>query len=732
MKKILSRLWKILILAIAVGIWWGINHFYQKNKTPEVGPFAPMEDSYFTAERGSMTSEIRVSGETNLLNEQELKFNLDGTVVALNVSEGSEVKKGDILARLDTKELQSELKQAQIDLENARDKLKSTQEKLSGEDRVRDETDIENQKRKIALAERDLTKTKEDQLTAQEELRKGIAEAELALDKLKKESTISKDKLDKNLADQKEDLEYKKKTFEDKKWNLQKDIADTDVSLTKALRERELEFINTYQGVFSSVNSWQDTLDSINEIIAFDRVSKNIPENLEFSAKNYGQKQEILKQFIDIQKAVYDLKTLYESKKTAEEPTLEYLITLLEKEKKIYDLFYAVGQPLLQGVEDSSEGGRRDLSGLKSTAKGFISSSEAKKLDIDAKILTLEHLDSPADIREKSRIAKEALEKQLEDLDKDLVDLQKAVDDLALLYPENVQEIQLQIEKQERQLKQLREDYDERLYKDRVTLEDQEISLKNARQDLEIAQTNFTKKYANISENEDIKMLQNSVKQAELAVEKVEQKIENYLLKAPFDGVVSALSYKVGDNLSTNSNDNKNIYIVNPSIMEVTMQFDAIDVVKVEKGMEAQVSFDAFPGKFFSGNIESIDTKAKDGGGWGAKKYAAKMMINTGETNVLSGMQARVRIVFEEKNDIIVIPTMAIEYDTSTGEPYVTVRKNGKNQKTPVQIGMTQDGQTEILSGIEEWDEILRINFDANQFTPDDFNPYRGRGGRFF
>jgi len=30
--------------------------------------------------------------------------------------------------------------------------------------------------------------------------------------------------------------------------------------------------------------------------------------------------------------------------------------------------------------------------------------------------------------------------------------------------------------------------------------------------------------------------------------------------------------------------------------------------------MEAQVSFDAFPGQFFSGNIESIDTKAKDSG----------------------------------------------------------------------------------------------------------------------
>jgi len=146
-----------------------------------------------------------------------------------------------------------------------------------------------------------------------------------------------------------------------------------------------------------------------------------------------------------------------------------------------------------------------------------------------------------------------------------------------------VKELELQIEKSERQLTQLHEDYEEKLYKDRITIEDLEISLKNARQDLEIAQTNFDKKYSNISENEDVKMLQNSVKQAELAVEKVEQKIENYLLKAPFDGVVSALSYKVGDNLSTNSSDNKNIYIVNPSIMEVTMQFDAIDVVKVEK-----------------------------------------------------------------------------------------------------------------------------------------------------
>jgi len=55
-----------------------------------------------------------------------------------------------------------------------------------------------------------------------------------------------------------------------------------------------------------------------------------------------------LKQFIEIQKAVYELKTLYESKQPQEDPTLEYLIKLLEKEKTIHDMFYAVGQPLLQ------------------------------------------------------------------------------------------------------------------------------------------------------------------------------------------------------------------------------------------------------------------------------------------------------------------------------------------------------------------------------------------------
>jgi len=692
--------------------------------------FRPQESIYVPVERRDLSSEIRVTGETNLLNEQELKFNLDGTVVALNVSEWSEVKKGDILARLDTKELNSELGQARIDLENSRDKLTSTLDKLSGEDRLRDETEIENQTRKILLSERDLQKLKQDQITQQEERRKNIVEQELALDKLKKQSGISKDNLDKKISDQKEDLEYKKKTFEDKKWDLEKQIADTNQDLQKALRNYDLEFINTYQWVFSQINAWQDTLDSINEIIAFDRVSKNIEENLSFGAKNYTKKQEVLKRFIDIQREIYELKKLYEEKKNQDIPTLEYLTELLKYEQKIYDLFYAVGQPLLDAIEDSNADtpGRSAVS-LKSTAKGFISDSEIKKLEIDNKILALQYLDTKDDIQEKSRIKKETLEKSLEDLEKSLVDVQKEFDDLSLLYPENIKELELQIEKTQRQLQQLRDDHEERIYKDKIALDDAEINLKNARQDLEIARKNFDKKYANINENEDVKMLRNSIKQAELAVEKIEQKIENYLLKAPFDGVVNAMTLKVGDNLSTNANENKHIYIVNPNIMEVTMSFDAIDVVKVHKWMEAQVTFEAFPGKTFTGVLDSIDSKAKDGGWWGAKKFTGKMIIDTGDTNVFSGMQARVRIALENRQWVLVVPTIAIEEDEN-GEKYVTVRKDGKKEKRTVQVGMTQDGMTEIISGLEEWEEVLRINFDANQFTPDDFRG--GRGGMYY
>jgi len=99
-------------------------------------------------------------------------------------------------------------------------------EKLTGDDKIKDKTNLESSQRKITLAQYDFTQLKQDNTTKVTEKIKEIESSKLALEKLKKESQISKQNLTTDVKDKKEDLEYKKKTFNDKKWNFEKQILD--------------------------------------------------------------------------------------------------------------------------------------------------------------------------------------------------------------------------------------------------------------------------------------------------------------------------------------------------------------------------------------------------------------------------------------------------------------------------------------------------------------------------
>ncbi|MCT4566339.1 MAG: efflux RND transporter periplasmic adaptor subunit [Maledivibacter sp.] len=87
-------------------------------------------------------SNIFTSGTVISKEEREITSDISGKVREIVVEEGMRVKKGDILARLDSDELQYELKQSEIKLEVAKDKLNQ----LRKEDRSNLETSYKNTK----------------------------------------------------------------------------------------------------------------------------------------------------------------------------------------------------------------------------------------------------------------------------------------------------------------------------------------------------------------------------------------------------------------------------------------------------------------------------------------------------------------------------------------------------------------------------------------------------------
>src|SRR5690606_5076727 len=79
-----------------------------------------MEVSITEARQGDFSTTIQADGHLRANGKMELVWNASGNVIQVEVTEGETVRKGDILARLGTDQLEKELEQARINLETAR------------------------------------------------------------------------------------------------------------------------------------------------------------------------------------------------------------------------------------------------------------------------------------------------------------------------------------------------------------------------------------------------------------------------------------------------------------------------------------------------------------------------------------------------------------------------------------------------------------------------------------
>jgi HlyD family secretion protein len=119
-KKIsgLSILWKIVYGIVALVVLWGIYHFWFAGSSTQY--------QFVTVTRGSITEAVNVTGNTTPVQSLTLAFQNGGNIAAVYYPVGSKVVAGDVIARLDTQDLQAQLAQAQATV----DAQKATLQKL--------------------------------------------------------------------------------------------------------------------------------------------------------------------------------------------------------------------------------------------------------------------------------------------------------------------------------------------------------------------------------------------------------------------------------------------------------------------------------------------------------------------------------------------------------------------------------------------------------------------------
>jgi len=138
--------------------------------------------------------------------------------------------------------------------------------------------------------------------------------------------------------------------------------------------------------------------------------------------------------------------------------------------------------------------------------------------------------------------------------------------------------------------------------------------------------------------------------------------------------------------------------------MTVTVSVDENDINSVKTGQTASVTLDAVEGESFDGEITKVSQASSSSSG-GNVKYSVTITLDK-TSDMKSGMTAAAVINIEEANNVIVIPSAAI--NEKNGETYVYTKKDGDelSGKVAITTGLSNGSMVEVTSGLEEGDTV--------------------------
>lgn len=636
--------------------------------------------STIKVEKGDMKNSIEVSWESELVDEQSLKFNKEWTITKVNLKAGDTVKKWSVIAELDSSDVLDSIEEAKLNLENAQ---------LSY-DALFDDPE----KSQILQAENSLNQAENNYNIALKEL-----------ENLKTTQANSINNIETNIENSKKDLESSKSSLE---------LAKKELETTK--KEQENTLWNTVSNKSTTVQNIEDSfktnLVDIEKIIeqadyimwvTSDNKSKNDSyenflwvRNLTIKDKASASLLESISLYNKLKISVEDYDYSWDKEK---------IISLLNKFIDCYERLSDTTDYIYKTLENSVESAgvftSSDIDSKKSTMSSYRSSALSKVSSLNSSKNTLNTLTNTDLVSESNS---NTIRQKEESIKNSEISIEKK---------------EKEIEHSEKELETTKESY-------KITLESKEKDIESKKRSVELAKINLEELY-DWPTDETIRKADNSIKQAELKLESAYESLEDYKLIAPFNWVVRKIDYMIWDNI-TNDTD-KYVYIENPDLLEITVMLDQIDITKVKLNQDANVTFDSYSTTPVKAKISTIDTQPVETS-W-VVSYTVKLVLDDDsfDKKILSWMSAEVEIIIESKEDVLKIDTSAIT--EKDGKKYLTILKDWKETETEIVTWITADWMTEIVSWVSEWDEVVIKEFTASTWSTDTstslFGPWSNR-----
>jgi len=251
----------------------------------------------------------------------------------------------------------------------------------------------------------------------------------------------------------------------------------------------------------------------------------------------------------------------------------------------------------------------------------------------------------------------------------------------------------------------------------RARVATQQAALDEARARLSLASKNNDTNQALLKQNyisqnavdtahNSVELARASVKSASSQLEIAQRALDDAVIRAPIDGIVSKRHLQAGDKASP---DTPLFSIVNLTQLTLEAQVPASEIPRIRPGQDVDFNVDGFAGRHFSGKVARINPTTEAG----SRAMLVYISVPNVDAALRGGMFAKGSITTERSPVMPLVPIAALR--TEKGQQVVYKIEGGKVVAQPVRLGLRieDEGYAEVTAGLDKGASVIISRLDS-------------------
>ncbi|HKI27796.1 MAG TPA: efflux RND transporter periplasmic adaptor subunit [Candidatus Sulfotelmatobacter sp.] len=218
-----------------------------------------------------------------------------------------------------------------------------------------------------------------------------------------------------------------------------------------------------------------------------------------------------------------------------------------------------------------------------------------------------------------------------------------------------------------------------------------EDAMQRAQADLTLLEQKKTERYS----NPETARIEAQAAEAQAAYDAAEDSLSKSSVRASFDGMVYSLPVKEGAFVQAGD-----LLLQEADLSHVLVRafVDEPDIGRLQPGQKVEVTWDAVPGRTWTGTVSTVPSTVKLHGNRNIGE--ATCDIDNHDLRLLPNINVGVTIVIAEHSNVLTLQRDALHSDDS--KPYVFRIVDNQLQRQPVEISLQNLTRVEITAGLAE------------------------------